>query len=400
MSAAQMQLLTAGMTSKERTALKKMMLRPGFVAEWNSLDAMAAGFAKALLAEENSAPSASYRLFTSYDPEAVLWLGFTSEDPRVLERFNLFLKVWPEARQRIPYALMQELRITPELAAHREIVQSLFMELIDGRLTAPEEFRAFLEPHSPPAPPPKEVTKRPRAKRGAETRLKEHSVDDEDSEDGLEDDEDLDDLVGEEDDLDLGLSLPKVDLETEIPDLIASDLIEPDAAESGEDELDAEEPESVVVAAKRDSKMPAPPKPAKEAPVPAPVNADQPAAAVPAAKPIAPKAEKTEKPRPAAKPKPEAKPKQTKAAAAAVVKAAAAAKAAGKESKAAKPASAASAAVSKGAARSPKGSQVKSTPAKGGSTPAAAAKRGKAPQPAKPSKAVVRKPASKPARKR
>src|SRR6202167_2236352 len=42
-SAAQMQLLTAGMASRELTALKKLMLRPGFVEEWNSLDALAAG---------------------------------------------------------------------------------------------------------------------------------------------------------------------------------------------------------------------------------------------------------------------------------------------------------------------------------------------------------------------
>ncbi len=40
----------------------------------------------------------------SYDPEAVLWLGFTSKDEAVKERFNLFLKVWPEIRQRIPHA--------------------------------------------------------------------------------------------------------------------------------------------------------------------------------------------------------------------------------------------------------------------------------------------------------
>jgi len=95
MSAAQMQLLTARMSPKDRSALKKMMLRPGFVAEWNNLDALAAGFAKALLAAENSTPSTGFKLFTNYDPEAILWLGFTSIDPAVTERFNLFLKVWP-----------------------------------------------------------------------------------------------------------------------------------------------------------------------------------------------------------------------------------------------------------------------------------------------------------------
>jgi tRNA nucleotidyltransferase/poly(A) polymerase len=132
-SAAQMQLLTARLSPKELAALKKLMLRPGFVEEWNSLDTLAAGFAKVLLAKENATPSTSFKLFTNYDPEAVLWLGFTSKDATVKERFNLLLKVWPEARQRIPYALMQEMRITAELPAYREIVEAVLLELIDGR---------------------------------------------------------------------------------------------------------------------------------------------------------------------------------------------------------------------------------------------------------------------------
>src|ERR1700677_4302440 len=177
MSAAQMQLLTAKLAPKDLAALKKMLLRPGFVEEWNSLDSIAAAFAKVLLAKENSTASAGFKLFTSYDPEAILWLGFTSKDKAVQERYHQFLKVWPEARQRIPHALMQEMRITPELAAYKDIVQALFLELIDGKLTTPEEMRVFLEPHSPPAPPPQVTVKRPRAKRGAEAKGKERSYD-------------------------------------------------------------------------------------------------------------------------------------------------------------------------------------------------------------------------------
>jgi len=239
MSAAQMQLLTAKMAAKDLSALKKLMLRPGFVEEWNSLDALAAGFAKVLLAKENSTPSTSYKLFTSYDPEAILWLGFTSKDSAVHERYNLFLKVWPEVRQRIPHALMQEMRVTPELATYPEIVHSIFLELIDGKLTTTEEMRAFLEPHSPPAPPPKETIKRPRAKRG-EAKVKERSYDDEDEdEDGDldDDDEDLDDLGGDEEEIDLGPSLPKAEL----------DLDE-------DDDLDDEEPAPVKEPAKAPAK--------------------------------------------------------------------------------------------------------------------------------------------------
>src|SRR6202789_2143967 len=234
MSAAQMQLLTAKMNPKDLATLKKELLRPGFVEEWNSLDAMASKFAKVLLAKENSTASAGFKLFTSYDPEAVLWLGFTSKDKAVQERFNQFLKVWPEARQRTPHALMQEMRITPELATYKEIVQAIFLELIDGKLTTPEEMRAFLEPHSPPAPPPQVTVKRPRAKRG-EAKAKERSYDeDEESDDDL-DEEDIDDLGGDDEELDLGISIPKQDLDTA--------LAEDAEAESTDDDPDGEDPE-------------------------------------------------------------------------------------------------------------------------------------------------------------
>jgi len=264
MSAAQMQLLTAKLAPKDLAALKKLFLRPGFVEEWDNLDSMAAKFAKVLLAKENSTASAGFKLFTSYDPEAVLWLGFTSKDKAVLERFNLFLKVWPEARQRIPHALMQEMRITPELATYKEIVHSLFLELIDGHLTTPEELRAFLEPHSPPAPPPQVTVKRPRAKRG-EAKLKERTYDDdEESEDVSDDDDDLDDLGGDDDDIDLGL--PKVDLEPEPGDFVEPEPIEVDD-DLDDDDDDEDESDSAPdpAPAKRGGKAPAPPKAIKEA---------------------------------------------------------------------------------------------------------------------------------------
>jgi tRNA nucleotidyltransferase (CCA-adding enzyme) len=241
MSAAQMQLLTAKLAAKDLAALKKTLLRPGFVDEWNSLDSMAAAFAKVLLAKENSTASAGFKLFTSYDPEAILWLGFTSKDKAILERYNQFLKVWPEARQKIPHALMQEMRITPELGTYKDIVQSLFLEFIDGRLTTPEEVRAFLEPHSPPAPPPQVTVKRPRAKRG-EAKIKERTYDeDEEPEDAVGEDEDLDDLGGDEEEVDLGLNLPKLDLEPEIGEDLEPEIADDDLdSEEAEPEVDAE----------------------------------------------------------------------------------------------------------------------------------------------------------------
>jgi tRNA nucleotidyltransferase (CCA-adding enzyme) len=211
MSAGQMQLLTAKLAAKDLSALKKQLLRQGFVEEWNSLDSLASGFAKVLLNKAHATPSQAYKLFTSYDPEAVLWLGFTSKDSAVKAKYELFLKTWPEARQRIPYAQMQEMRITPDLATYKDIVHQIFLQLIDGGLNTPEEIKAFLEPHSPPAPPPQVSIKRTRAKRNAE-KVKEKSFDDdEEAEDGAAE-EDLDDIGGgDEEEIDLGLNLPKVD---------------------------------------------------------------------------------------------------------------------------------------------------------------------------------------------
>jgi tRNA nucleotidyltransferase/poly(A) polymerase len=415
MSAAQMRLLTARLTPKELTALKKLMLRPGFVEEWDSLDTLAAGFAKRLLAKENATPSACFKLFTNYDPEAVLWLGFTGKDAAVKERFNLFLKVWPEVRQRIPYALLQEMRITAELPAYREIVQSVFLELLDGKLGTPEEARAFLEPHSPPAPPPQVSIKRPRAKRGSEAKLKEPSFDDdEEVEESLEEVEDLDDIGGEDDELDLGLHLPKVDMDMEIAD----DSEGAAADDEDEEEETSPKPAPEPVRVKRAPKPPAQPKPA---PLPAAASAG---AKKPAAAPAAPKTEKAAKAAPASKIKKETKPVLKPALPASpVLKAAKThAPAAGLKSKpkaaaaqASKPASKPKPAPQKAPAKAPVKPPVR-TPVKASvKATAKAPMKVKAPRPAiakkkpvsvassKPAKAAkpaVRKPAPKAAKKR
>lgn len=267
MSAAQMQLLTAKMPPKDLAGLKKQMLRPGFVEEWNSLDHLAAGFQKILLDKKHQSASATFKLFTTYDPEAILWLGFTSKDSHVKEKYHNFLKVWPEVRQRIPYALMVEMRIRPELANYNEIVHAIFLELIDGKLGTPEEMRAFLEPYSPPAPPPQVTIKRTRARRGAEAKVKETFEDEE--EDAIE--EDLEEVAaGDEDEI--GLGIPKIDLEPEDE--------EEEEAEGEDDEEEALPVKKGKAAAKASAKSA--PKPA-EKPAPAHPASDK-HAAKPAAK--------------------------------------------------------------------------------------------------------------------
>ena len=349
------------------------MLRPGFVEEWNSLDALAAGFSKVLITKPPLTPSATYKLFTSYDPKAVLWLGFTATSQAVKDRYDRFLKVWPEARQRIPYALMQEMRITPELATYKEIIEKIFLELIDERLATPEEARAFLEPFSPPAPPPQITIKRSRAKRGAEPKIKERSFEDED-EAADEDEPDLDDIGGDEEDGDLGL--PKLDLGDEEGE---SEIEGEEAGEDEEDEEPAPKKGKKAAEAPKGVKAPAAPakakEPAKAAPTakPAPDAKGAPAkAALPTAKPApAVKAAPAKATAPAAKPtaaktKPAPAPVAKKATPAPPVK------------KAAKAAPASKKVAAKPAAKAPAKAKGKPAPKP------APAKKKPAPKPAKP----------------
>jgi tRNA nucleotidyltransferase (CCA-adding enzyme) len=195
LSAAQMQLLTAKLQPKDLAALKKELPRPGFVEQWNHLDEAAKEFAARLTGKEASLPSATWKLIANHQPEAVLWLAFTSKTGAVQSKFKNFFSVWPEARQKMPVQLMAEMRITSQLPEYNHLLNELFFALIDGRLESEEAMRAFLEPYSPPAPPPPVSIRRSRSRK-AESKAK------------MEDEEEELDIVtpsGYDEDEDLGL---------------------------------------------------------------------------------------------------------------------------------------------------------------------------------------------------
>ncbi len=169
-SAAHMQYLTAKLQPKDISALKKLLPAKGFVEEWESLDSDAKKFATALTGKDVATPSATWKLITSYRPEAVLWLAMTGKGAAIQTKFRNFFSVWPESRQRIPYAIMQEMRITPELPGYQDLQRELFYQFMDNKLKTEEEVRRFLEPYSPPAPPPPPSLRRPRPKKAAESK--------------------------------------------------------------------------------------------------------------------------------------------------------------------------------------------------------------------------------------
>ncbi len=166
-SAAYFPLLTAKFAPKEVAELKKSFARPGFVKQIEALEAESKAFGAQFSAKENSAPSATWKLLGSAIPESVLWLAYSSKSAPIQARFKAFFTEWPQARQRIPYTLMQEMRITPDLPGYAALVEQIFFAIMDGKLDLPEAAKAFLEPFSPPAPPPPINMRRRAVKREA-----------------------------------------------------------------------------------------------------------------------------------------------------------------------------------------------------------------------------------------
>ena len=156
-------LITAKLSAEEVQVLKKSFPRQGFVREIESIDAAGKEFVAQLAGKAASLPSQSYKMVRNAAPELVLWAAFSSKNAGVQAKFKSFSAEWPQARQRIPHTLMQEMRITPDLPGYDGLVEQIFYELMDGKLESTEAMKAFLEPFSPPAPPPPVSLRRPRA---------------------------------------------------------------------------------------------------------------------------------------------------------------------------------------------------------------------------------------------
>jgi len=160
-------LVTAKLAPAEISKLKEMFVRPGFVHEIDTLEARTKDFATHFSSKEAAAPSAAWRMLHAAEPNLVLAMSYGSKSSTVQGRLKTFLTESPTARQRIPYSLLTEMRITQDLPVYAELLDKLFFELMDGKLSTPEEMKAFLEPYSPPAPPPPVNLRRARAKKEA-----------------------------------------------------------------------------------------------------------------------------------------------------------------------------------------------------------------------------------------
>lgn len=161
-SAAQFRLLTAKLSPNNLTALKKLFVRKDLIEQAEALDANAKALLQQVSGKEAAKPSQLWKLMHSAKQEAVLWLFFTGKSATVQNRFDSFFAKWPEARHKIPNAVLQDMRITPEIEGYAELLDKLTFAFMDGELPNDEAVRKFAEPYSPPAPPPTVVVRKNR----------------------------------------------------------------------------------------------------------------------------------------------------------------------------------------------------------------------------------------------
>jgi tRNA nucleotidyltransferase (CCA-adding enzyme) len=300
-SAGNFPLLTAKLSAKEVAALTKSFPRHGFVAEIESLDAEAKEFAALFASKAATLPSQVWKLLHATRPEVILAAYHASKNATVQARFKSFFTESSKARQRVPYSLMQEMRITPELPNYHEIVDSVVFELMDGKLETVEEQKVFLEPHSPPAPPPTIHLRRPRAAkkegRSAKGRVRKTALADSDSDSDAGDSDAFDtesdlgsDADGEAQGADLPIgALDDLELEVDLDDSSEDDTEESHSGKASAPPSTAKKstPAKPESGAKGKSAPPAqsiakPIAPAKSLPTPA--SANKAAPAKPAAK--------------------------------------------------------------------------------------------------------------------
>jgi tRNA nucleotidyltransferase (CCA-adding enzyme) len=161
--------LTARLSDKEVSDIRKMIPRRDLAEAWRDLEDNAKGLAKRLTGKEAATPSRTWKLLSSASPEMVLFLSVTARQQAVAQKIKNFFTKWRQIQQKLPFPEMAELYITPQWPGYAKVAEDAFMLLLDGKLRSRTEILKFLKPLAPPPPPPPPPppTKRGRAAKAA-----------------------------------------------------------------------------------------------------------------------------------------------------------------------------------------------------------------------------------------
>jgi tRNA nucleotidyltransferase (CCA-adding enzyme) len=166
-AAAVLQFLTAKLSDKEISDIRKLVPRKDLVEAWREIGDHAKELAKRLSGKEAATPSRTWKLLSNARQEMVLYLAVTARQQAVEQKIKNFFTKWREVQQKIPLPEMTELLITPQLPEYPKIAEEVFMLLLDGKLRTRTERMNFLKPLAPPPPPPPPPPRRGRAAKAA-----------------------------------------------------------------------------------------------------------------------------------------------------------------------------------------------------------------------------------------
>ena len=168
-SAAVMHFLTAHLSDKDVSDLRRQIPRKDLVEAWRDIEDHAKDLAKRLMGKEAATPSRTWNLLSSARPEMILFLAVTARQQAVAQKIKNFFTKWRDVQKRIPLPEMTELLITPQLPEYPKIARDVFMLLLDGKLRSRTETLKFLKPFAPPPPPPPPPPRRGRGPKAAAT---------------------------------------------------------------------------------------------------------------------------------------------------------------------------------------------------------------------------------------
>ena len=166
-SAAVLHFLTAKLSDKEVSDIRKLIPRKDLVEAWRDIGDHAKELAKRLSGKEAATPSRTWKLLSNARQDMVLFLAVTARQQAVEQKIKNFFTKWREVQQKIPLPEMTELLITPQLPEYPKIAEEVFMLLLDGKLRSRSERLNFLKPLAPPPPPPPPPPRRGRAPKAA-----------------------------------------------------------------------------------------------------------------------------------------------------------------------------------------------------------------------------------------
>jgi tRNA nucleotidyltransferase (CCA-adding enzyme) len=166
-SAAVMHFLTAHLSEKDVSDLRRQIPRKDLVEAWRDIEDHAKELAKRLMGKEAATPSRTWSLLSSARPEMVLFLAVTAKQQAVALKLKNFFTKWRDVQKRLPLPEMTELLITPQLPEYPKLAHDVFLLLLDGKLRSRTETLKFLKPFAPPPPPPPPPPRRGRGAKAA-----------------------------------------------------------------------------------------------------------------------------------------------------------------------------------------------------------------------------------------